>query len=203
MIFIWYLQNYQYACILNRYGWISLYPFNISNTLRVWSMKDYIPELVQINFFTFFLFFAFCIGACAGKNNSLPESSNDDVLAGIVNPFNSTCYDWRGNNIPCNFKQQYAELLLDRSIPDPLADFWNPQIGVISSKNMISTSRPKVFVFSKYHTFMLKRGTGKIHKILADWFSCDTRNQLEIRQIEVVLSPGSILWYSLFAVLVY
>ena len=82
-------------------------------------MKDYIPKLVQINMFIIFVFFAFCIGACAGGNNSLPESSNDDVSSGIVNPFNSSCYDWRGDNIPCDFKRQYAELLLDRSIPDP------------------------------------------------------------------------------------
>jgi len=76
-------------------------------------MKDYIPNMVRINMLTIFVFFAFCIGACAGGNNSLPESSNDDVLSGIVNPFNSSCYDWRGDNIPCDFKRQYAELLLD------------------------------------------------------------------------------------------
>jgi hypothetical protein len=81
-------------------------------------MKDYIPKLIQINIFTIFVFVAFYIGAYAGENNSLPESSNDDVLDVIVNPFNSLCYDWRGVNIPCDFKRQYAELLLDRSIPD-------------------------------------------------------------------------------------
>ena len=82
-------------------------------------MNDYIRELVQINFFIIFLFFAFCIGAYAGENNSLPESSKNDVLSDIVNPHNSACYDWRGSNIPCDFKRQYAEILLDRSIPDP------------------------------------------------------------------------------------
>jgi len=35
-----------------------------------------------------------------------------------VNPFNSACYDWRGNSIPCDFKRQYAELLLGRPVPD-------------------------------------------------------------------------------------
>jgi len=59
-------------------------------------MKDYIPNLVQIYIFTIFVFFTFCIGGCAGEINSLSESPNDDVLADIVNPFNSTCYDWRG-----------------------------------------------------------------------------------------------------------
>jgi len=82
-------------------------------------MKDYIPNLVQIYIFTIFVFFTFCIGGCAGEINSLSESPNDDVLADIVNPFNSTCYDWRGDTTPCDFKRQYAELLFDRSIPDP------------------------------------------------------------------------------------
>jgi hypothetical protein len=79
-------------------------------------MKVYIPNLVQI---IIFILFAFCSGSCVGKNNSLSESPNDDVLAGIVNPFNSPCYDWSGNNIPCDFKRPYADLLMDRSIPDP------------------------------------------------------------------------------------
>jgi len=82
-------------------------------------MKVYIPKLVQINLFITFVFFAFCFGADAGENDPLPEFSNNDELNGIVNPFDSNCYDWRGNNIPCDFKGQYAELLLDRAIPDP------------------------------------------------------------------------------------
>jgi len=81
-------------------------------------MKDYIRKFVRINIFIIFVFFAFYIGAYAGENNSLPESSNVDELSSIVNPLNSACYDWRGNNIPCSFKRQYAELLLDRPIPD-------------------------------------------------------------------------------------
>jgi hypothetical protein len=51
------------------------------------------------------------------ENNSLSE--HDDVLADIVNPYESTCYDWRGSTIPCDFKRQYAELLFDKPIPDP------------------------------------------------------------------------------------
>jgi hypothetical protein len=46
-------------------------------------------------------------------------SQNDEVLAAIVNPLNSTCYDWKGNIIPCDFKKQYAWLLSDQPIPDP------------------------------------------------------------------------------------
>jgi hypothetical protein len=61
--------------------------------------------------------FIFCIGACAGENNALSERPSDDGLTRIVNPFKSTCYDWRDNRIPCDFKRQYAELLIDRPIP--------------------------------------------------------------------------------------
>ena len=43
----------------------------------------------------------------------------DDELADIVDPLKSNCYDWRGNSIPCLFKRQYAELLVDKLIPDP------------------------------------------------------------------------------------
>jgi hypothetical protein len=82
-------------------------------------MKDYAPRSVQIHIFIIFTLFAFCLGACARGNNSPTESANDDALAEIVNPFNSNCYDWRGDNIPCDFKRPYAELLLDRSISDP------------------------------------------------------------------------------------
>lgn len=54
----------------------------------------------------------------ANEDNPLSVPQNDEVLAGIVNPFNSTCYDWRGNIIPCDFKRPYAELLSDKPIPD-------------------------------------------------------------------------------------
>ena len=79
-------------------------------------MKDYIPNWVQI---TIFIIYASCIGAYAAENKPLSESPNDDGLDAIVNPLNSTCYDWRGKNIPCDFKRQYTELLLDGAIPDP------------------------------------------------------------------------------------
>jgi hypothetical protein len=51
------------------------------------------------------------------ENN--PLSEHNDGLVDIVNPFKSTCYDWRGTTIPCDFKGQYAELLFDKPIPDP------------------------------------------------------------------------------------
>ena len=57
--------------------------------------------------------------SCANKNTALSEHENDKLLAEIVNPHDSTCYDWRGNIIPCDFKKPYAELLSDEPIPDP------------------------------------------------------------------------------------
>lgn len=86
-------------------------------------MEGHTPDMARMKFFTMLGIFVFFMGACAGESRSLPESSpessNDDALISIVNPFNSDCYDWRGVNIPCDFKRQYAELLLDRSIADP------------------------------------------------------------------------------------
>ncbi|MDP4978885.1 MAG: hypothetical protein NWQ21_05475, partial [Desulfobacterales bacterium] len=54
----------------------------------------------------------------ADDNIPPSASQNDDALAGIVNPFNSTCYDWRENIIPCDFKGPYVELMSDTSISD-------------------------------------------------------------------------------------
>ena len=53
-------------------------------------------------------------------NKDIPPqaSQNDDELAAIVNPFNSTCYDWTDNIVPCDYKRQYAALMFDKSIPD-------------------------------------------------------------------------------------
>ncbi len=80
-------------------------------------MKDYIAKLIQIQIFAIIVFVVFYLGAYAGENILLSESPDNDELTGIVNPFNSTCYDWRENIIPCDFKRPYAELLLDKSIP--------------------------------------------------------------------------------------
>ncbi|MGB5616146.1 MAG: DUF1566 domain-containing protein [Desulfobacterales bacterium] len=54
----------------------------------------------------------------ANEDIPLQASQNDDELAAIVNPFNSTCYDWRDNIVPCDYKRQYAALMFDKSIPD-------------------------------------------------------------------------------------
>ena len=54
----------------------------------------------------------------ANEDIPLSASQNDDALEAIVNPFNSTCYDWRENVIPCDFKGPYAGLMFDKSISD-------------------------------------------------------------------------------------
>jgi len=87
--------------------------------LKVWSMKDYIPKLLQITLFAIIVLFVSCFARYAGESRLPSDSPKDDVLAGIVNPFDSTCYDWRGNIIPCDYKRQYAELMFDKPIPDP------------------------------------------------------------------------------------
>jgi hypothetical protein len=68
-------------------------------------------------FSLFLLHFLHLPSSYAIENNPLAE--HDDELADIVDPLKSTCYDWRGNTIPCDFKRQYAELLFDKPIPDP------------------------------------------------------------------------------------
>ena len=77
-------------------------------------MKVYILKLVHINVLVLLVFGFY---ACAGENNLLSGSPNEDGFAAIVNPYNSTCYDWRGDIVPCDFKRQYAELLLNKPIP--------------------------------------------------------------------------------------
>ena len=72
----------------------------------------YLISLVFVFSFTHFQPFN------ANEDIPLQASQNDDELAAIVNPFNSTCYDWRDNIVPCDYKRQYAALMFDKSIPD-------------------------------------------------------------------------------------
>ena len=51
-------------------------------------------------------------------NIPLSVSQNDDALTAIVNPLNSTCYDWKENIIPCDFKGPYSELMFDTSFSE-------------------------------------------------------------------------------------
>ena len=63
----------------------------------------------------------FCLGlqsAYAREDNPQTVNKNDDIVQGIVNPFDSDCYDWRGKRMPCDFNRPYVELLLDKSNPD-------------------------------------------------------------------------------------
>ena len=69
------------------------------------------------------------------------QRPKDDELTGIVNPHDSTCYDWRGDVVPCEFKRQYAELLLNQPIPASRFDdnkngtFTDTLTGLIWIKN--------------------------------------------------------------------
>ena len=54
----------------------------------------------------------------AEENNPQSAAKNDAAVQGIVNPFDSDCYDWRGKNITCDFNRSYAELLYYKSNPD-------------------------------------------------------------------------------------
>lgn len=93
-------------------------------------MKKSFPKLIQINIFTIIVLSIFFFVAYAGENNLLPEFPNEDGCAGIVNPYNSTCYDWRGSIVPCIFKRPYAELLLDK--PVPISRFIDNKDGTVT-----------------------------------------------------------------------
>lgn len=49
------------------------------------------------------------------------EEKKRDVasLQDLINPLGSTCYDWSGRVIPCDFKGEYGELLLGSDSPNP------------------------------------------------------------------------------------
>ena len=90
-----------------------------------------LTECIRSN--VIFLFFIlqclFLSSPDAVANDSLPDTPNeneeqctlvepDEDLTDIVNPLKSTCYDWSGSIIPCVYKRPYAELLIDKSIPE-------------------------------------------------------------------------------------
>lgn len=82
-------------------------------------MNGHIPKRLRIYIGTFLVLLIFGQGVYAGEHKSLRESSKDDGFADVVNPLDSTCYDWRGDVLPCDFKRPYAELLQTQSIPTP------------------------------------------------------------------------------------
>ena len=94
---------------MNVYWWRS------SQSSRSIAIKTMMPSLVL-------LCFVFCCSHPqafqANEEMPHPATPKDDEFASIVNPYDADCYDWRGANIPCDFKRPYAELMLDKSIPD-------------------------------------------------------------------------------------
>ena len=77
---------------------------------------NYIVSLLIILLFVFYC--PRLQSSYANEVNPESVSKNDDAVQGIVNPFDSDCYDWRGKNIPCDFKGPYAELLFYKSNPE-------------------------------------------------------------------------------------
>jgi hypothetical protein len=74
-----------------------------------------------LSFLILLLFFFYCLllqPSYANDDHPQSVSQNIDDLAGILNPFNSTCYDWRGNIISCDLKRPYAEIMFGKSMPD-------------------------------------------------------------------------------------
>lgn len=60
-----------------------------------------------------------CVPLSYASENIQKSEQDNDKVQDIVNPFDSDCYDWRGKSIPCDFKQPYAKILLNKSHPDP------------------------------------------------------------------------------------
>jgi hypothetical protein len=108
-------------------------------------MKNYISKLVQINILATIAILIISFGAYAVEDNPLSMLQDDEVLAGIVNPLDSTCYDWRGEIIPCDFKQRYARVLYDK--PIPVSRFIDNKDGTVtdSMTNLIWLKNPNCF----------------------------------------------------------
>jgi len=80
-------------------------------------MANFITRLSRHTIVTLIVLIAFCFNLQAGDNQRVSDSLENDQISGIVNPYGSTCYDWRGTMVPCDFKRPYADLLLDTSSP--------------------------------------------------------------------------------------
>jgi hypothetical protein len=66
-----------------------------------------------------FFFFSGCIlfqPTSVDEESASPGSQNGEEFSAIVDPYDATCYDWRGDRIPCHFKRPYAELIFDQSV---------------------------------------------------------------------------------------
>jgi Protein of unknown function (DUF1566) len=73
-----------------------------------------------------------CLAADAGENNPPSEPPKAQALSGIINPHDSTCFDWRGKTVPCIFKRQYIELMGDT--PIPAARFIDNNDGTVTDR---------------------------------------------------------------------
>jgi hypothetical protein len=104
------------------------FSFRSSRKKKISSVNEWIG--LNLIFSLFFLY-ACCLSSPNAIANDRPlEPPNEEAarvvspethaeFADIVNPFKSTCYDWEGNTIPCGFKRPYAEILYDKTIPEP------------------------------------------------------------------------------------
>lgn len=95
-------------------------------------MKAVIHTWVQVHFLTMLAVFAGCWVISAGENALPAGTVIGDDLSGIVNPFDSTCYDWRGHEVPCEFKRPYAEILIHKSMP--VSRFVDNQDGTLTDR---------------------------------------------------------------------
>jgi len=97
---------------------MNLFSLRSSKKKKIPSITEVIrPSLIC---FIFVLQFPYLPLPDAAENQpNVSSVQSDDGLADIVNPFKSTCYDWSGTIVPCNFKRPYAELLSDKPIPNP------------------------------------------------------------------------------------
>ncbi len=106
--------------IVKPYLVIKMYLFSLpsSKKKRILSTTECIQSILIFSIILCHSIHLLSPNAIADKA-SVVSNKHDDGLADIVDPFKSTCYDWKGTIIPCDFKRQYVELLLDKPIPDP------------------------------------------------------------------------------------
>ena len=87
---------------------------------RRWHRKPYGSIAARCIFCALVLFFfsdCIMLQPLSEEEEIFPAGvQNDDDVSAIVNPYDSSCYDWRGSNVPCDFKRPYAELMLDKSV---------------------------------------------------------------------------------------
>ena len=81
------------------------------------SLKKVLHKIIQVKLILTIIIFVICVSLQGNENNQSPKSPKNTKFSGIVNPYDSKCYDWRGTMVPCEFKRPYSDLLLDTSSP--------------------------------------------------------------------------------------